>query len=104
MYCNNCGNKLDNKYKLCSNCGIEVQGFQRNNKLIKILGICAGILVILSFVILFSGVVIGVGLSYDNPNSNFDFAPFGISFSIMNIINILLIIFIIIIKKNKRSR
>lgn len=104
MYCKNCGSKLSNNSKFCSDCGIKIQGFQQNDKLIKILGICAGVLCILSFVILFSGVVIGVGSSYDNPNSNFDFAPFGISFSIMNIINILLIVVIIIVKKNKRSR
>ena len=104
MYCNNCGNKIENNSKFCSSCGIKIQDFQQNDKLVKILGICAGVLCILSFVILFSGVVIGVGLSYDNPNSSFDFTPFGISFSIMNIINILLIVVIIIVKKNKRSR
>ena len=87
MYCKNCGSKFSNNSKFCSSCGIKVQDFQQNDKLVKILGICAGVLCVLSFIILFSGVVIGVGLSYDNPNSSFDFTPFGISFSIMNIIN-----------------
>ena len=103
-YCSECGEKIGESQKFCSSCGIKVQDFQQNDKLVKILGICAGVLCVLSFVILFSGVVIGVGLSYDNTNSPFDFTPFGISFSIMNIINILLIVVIIIVKKNKRSR
>ena len=102
MYCKNCGSKFSNNSKFCSSCGIKIQCFKQNDKLVKILGICAGVLCILSFVILLSGVVIGVGSGYDNPSSTFDFTPYGISFSIMNIINILLIIFIIILKKSKR--
>lgn len=61
-------------------------------------------LIIISFIVLFSGVVIGVGLSYENPNSSFDFAPFGISFVIINSVNIIFNIIMLIIKNNNRSR
>lgn len=113
MYCINCGNKLDNNYRFCSNCGtkIEIQKSQLNNinskkndKLNALWIICAVGLIVISFVILFSGVVIGVGSGYENPDSSFDFEPFGIGFVIINGINIVFNIVMLIIKKsNKRS-
>lgn len=73
-----------------------------NKKITKIWTIGAVSLVILSFFILFSGIFKGIGSGYENPEANFDFAPYGISFVIISGINIVFnIIMLIIITKNK---
>ena len=67
MYCKCCGNKLENNYEFCSNCGTkrEIPNIQSNdidpnikNKLTKILGICVGVLFGISIVILFFGIIV----------------------------------------------
>lgn len=75
----------------------------KNKNLTKIWIFVAISLVIIAFVVLFSGVVTGVGLSYENPEASFDFAPYGHAFNIINGINIIFNIVMIIIKKKVNS-
>lgn len=110
MYCKKCGNMLNHNNNFCDKCGLKID-YQssditkiNDNKLTKIWIVCAVGLAILSFVVLFSGVVIGVGSGYENPESTFDFAPFGISFVVINGLNIVFNIIMIFVKKtNKRG-
>lgn len=118
MYCKNCGNKLDNNSKFCSSCGLkqETQNIQINNfnskkkdKLTKILGISAGILFGLSFVILISGII----LCFPDPQtgeniSGLSFDLFGTCAGITIVISVILVILLVILNivksnKNKRS-
>lgn len=75
----------------------------KNKNITKIWIFVSISLVIIAFVVLFSGVVTGVGLSYENPEASFDFAPYGHAFNIINGINIIFNIVMIIIKKKVNS-
>lgn len=107
MFCKNCGNKLNQNEIFCSSCGSNTNNNFNDNKkkskLNKLWLICAVGLIIISFIILFSGVFIGVGSGYENPDSSFDFAPFGIAFAFINGINIIFNIVMIILSKRKRE-
>lgn len=115
MYCKNCGNILDNNSKFCTSCGLkqEIQinnsNYKKQDKLTKLLGISAGILFGLSFVILFSGII----LCFPDPQtgeniSGLSFDLFGTCAGTMIVISVILVILIVILNivktnKNKRS-
>ena len=71
----------------------------KNKNLTKIWILVAISLVVIAFAVLFTGVVTGVGLSYENPEASFDFAPYGHAFNIINGINVIFNIVMIILKK-----
>lgn len=74
----------------------------KNKNLTKIWIFGAVGLVIIAFIVLFSGVITGIGQGYENPEASFDFAPYGHAFNIINGINIIFNIIMIIIKKKSK--
>lgn len=76
----------------------------QNKNLNKIWIIGAIGLVVIAFIVLFSGVVAGIGQGYENPEASFDFAPYGHAFNIVNGINIIFNIVMIIIKKKTNKK
>ncbi len=105
MKCKICNydNKKDSKY--CENCGNKLDDFiidiklTKKKKLLKILGICAASLYVLSVLVIFIGVILCFPDPATGKNiSGLSFNLFGMCCATLFIISIILVILIIILK------
>ena len=104
MICNKCGMQVEENSKYCTNCGNKLDDFiidiklAKKEKLLKVLGICAASMYVLSGLVIF----IGVPLCFPDPStgkniSGLSFDLFGMCGGILFVIYIVLIILIFII-------
>lgn len=109
MICNKCGMQVEENSKYCTNCGNKLDDFiidiklSKKEKLLKVLGICAASMYVLSVLVIF----IGVLLCFPDPStgkniSGLSFDLFGMCGGILFVIYIILIILIFII--NSKSK
>lgn len=105
MKCKICNydNKKDSKY--CENCGNKLDDFiidiklAKKEKILKILGICAASLYVLSALVIFIGVILCFPDPATGKNiSGLNFNLFGMCCVTLFIISIILVILIIILK------
>lgn len=105
MKCKICNydNKKDSKY--CENCGNKLDDFiidiklTKKKKLLKILGICAASLYVLSVLVIFIGVILCFPDPATGKNiSGLNFNLFGMCCATLFVISIILVILIIILK------
>lgn len=105
MKCKICNydNKKDSKY--CENCGNKLDDFiidiklAKKKKILKILGICAASLYVLSAIVIFIGVILCFPDPATGKNiSGLNFNLFGMCCVTLFIISIILVILIIILK------
>lgn len=105
MICNKCGMRVGENNLYYTNCGNKLDDFiidiklAKKKKILKILGICAASLYVLSVLVIFIGVI----LCFPNPTtrkniSGLNFKLFGMCCATLFIISIILVIIIIILK------
>lgn len=105
MICNKCGMQVGENNLYCTNCGNKLDDFiidiklAKKKKILKILGICAASLYVLSVLVIFIGVILCFSDPATGKNiSGLNFNLFGTCCATLFIISIILVILIIILK------
>ena len=105
MICNKCGMQVGENNLYCTNCGNKLDDFiidiklAKKKKRLKILGICAASLYVLSALVIFIGVILCFPDPATGKNiSGLNFNLFGMCCVTLFIISIILVILIIILK------
>lgn len=105
MICNKCGMQVGENNLYCTNCGNKLDDFiidiklAKKKKILKILGICAASLYVLSALVIFIGVILCFPDPATGKNiSGLNFNLFGMCCVTLFIISIILVILIIILK------
>lgn len=105
MICNKCGMQVGENNLYCTNCGNKLDDFiidiklAKKEKILKILGICAASLYVLSALVIFIGVILCFPDPATGKNiSGLNFNLFGMCCVTLFIISIILVILIIILK------
>ena len=105
MICNKCGMQVGENNLYCTNCGNKLDDFiidiklAKKKKILKILGICAASLYVLSALVIFIGAILCFPDPATGKNiSGLNFNLFGMCCVTLFIISIILVILIIILK------
>ena len=105
MICNKCGMQVGENNLYCTNCGNKLDDFiidiklTKKKKILKILGICAASLYVLSVLVIFIGVILCFPDPATGKNiSGLNFNLLGTCCATLFIISIILVILIIILK------
>lgn len=105
MICNKCGMQVGENNLYCTNCENKLDDFiidiklTKKKKILKILGICAVSLYVLSVLVIFIGVILCFPDPATGKNiSGLNFKLFGMCCATLFIISIILVIIIIILK------
>lgn len=109
MICNKCGMQVGENNLYCTNCGNKLDDFiidiklEKKKKILKILGICAASLYVLSALVIFIGVILCFPDPATGKNiSSLNFNLFGMCCVTLFIISIILVILIIILKSKPK--
>ena len=99
MICNKCGMQVGENNLYCTNCGNKLDDFiidiklEKKKKILKILGICAASLYVLSALVIFIGVILCFPDPATGKNiSSLNFNLFGMCCAALFIISIILVI------------